>query len=267
MVLRYKSWSALALSCVAVTAGTAQAALEVALHEVNTSVGLKPTNATNQWKLQTDPTVDGAGSVPATLVPLAGALDNTYDPTQFTLDTGPAGNPLLGSGVPNYQLGYSVQGIDPFKVISFDVFDTNGGYYHVSPSSDPRFDNVTPSDNPSPNGIEAGIVKHINFVLDPSLKNEVLPATEDQNFFELNLSALEITPVIIGMNYSTSGSPGDFVTIGDPNDGNNTHTITFGGTGDDGQPVVFVPSYLPEPAAIGVLCIGAFGMMGRRRKA
>jgi hypothetical protein len=260
MVLRYKSWSALALSCVAVTAGTAQAALEVALHEVNTSVGLKPTNATNQWKLQTDPVLTGTSSA-GTLFDLAGALDNIYDPTQFTLDVGPGGNPFA-VGVPDYQLGYSVQGIDPFKVISFDVYDTNGGYYEVTPSSDPRFDNVTPSVNPSPNGIEAGIIKHINFVLDPSLKNEALPATEDQNFFEVNLSALNSPPNIDGPKYGTMGSPGDFLTVGDPNNPPDTTTITFGDPG-----IVFVPSYLPEPAAIGVFCIGAFGMMSRRRKA
>jgi hypothetical protein len=262
MQLRFKSWSALALSCVAVTSGTAQAALEVALHEVNTSVGLKATNATNQWKLQTDPQVNDPDS---SLVPLAGALDNTYDPTQFSLDVGPGGNPLLAEGVPDYQLGYSVQGDDPFKVTSFDVFYNNGGYYHVSASSDPRFDNVTPVDEPS--GGEAGLVEHINFVLDPSLKNEVLPANQDQNFFELNLTALENTPNIIPMSYSTGGSPGDFVTIGDPGDGANTHTITFGGTGDDGDPVVFQTSYLPEPTAVGVLCIGAFGLMSRKKKA
>jgi hypothetical protein len=267
MVLRFKSWSALALSCVAVTAGTAHAALEVALHEVNTSVGLKPTNATNQWKLQTDPEIEN-GSSATVLVPLAGALDTTYDPSEFALDVDPTSNPLIIPTTPitpNYQLGYSVQGIDPFKVTSFDVYDTNGGFYHVAASSNPLFDTVTPepnSQNQLPNGIEAGLIAHINFVLDPSLKNEVLPATVDQLFYEANLTALHPPPNMNNPKDGTSGSPGDFLTVGDPNDNTNTTTITFGDPG-----VIFVPSALPEPTAVGLLCIGAAGLMGRRRKA
>src|ERR1700761_4822488 len=101
MALRYKSSAALAVACLGI-ASSAQAALQVSLHQVNTSVGLKPTNATNQWKLQTDPAIENISNDPVEYT-LGAELNNTYDPTQFSL----AVSPISGT----YALGYSVQGI------------------------------------------------------------------------------------------------------------------------------------------------------------
>ena len=45
-----------AVACLGAANGVYGAA-QVALHQVNTSVGLLPSNAANKWKLQTDPVV------------------------------------------------------------------------------------------------------------------------------------------------------------------------------------------------------------------
>jgi hypothetical protein len=257
MILRHRSWAVLAISCLGVVA-PAQAALEKSLHEVNTSVGLKPTNATNQLKLETDPSIPAGSSdtTDSSYIPIAGAIDNTYDPSQFKLAIDP--------NTATYALGYSVQGIDPFEVDSFQVLDTNGGFYTVSMTSDPNVDTVTPSTDPAPNGIEAGKVNLVTFGLIPSMKNLALPATQDQNFFELNLVALNGSPDIIPENYSTGGGPGCFLQLGNP--GGTIITLTDGVQGPDGQIVVFNASIVPEPASVGLLGITAVGLMGRRRR-
>lgn len=269
MTLRRKNWAVLAISCLGV-ASSAQAALEVSLHEVNTSIGLKATNATNSWKLETDPSIPaisiGNDTTDASYIPIAGELNNTYDPTQFSLAVSPNANPLITQAnplTPNYQLGYSVEAIDPFSVTGFQVFDTNGGYYQVSISpSDPDDESVTPVN--SPNGIQAGIVDDITFVLNPSEKNEALPATQDQNFFELNLVALNNNPIIVPQDYTSSGGPGSYLEIGNP--GGNNITLTNGQTGPDGQTVVFNGAMIPEPATLSLAMLGMVGLAARRRR-
>ena len=245
MLLQKKSWAVLALSCLGV-APSARAALEVSLHEVNTSVGLKPTNATNQWKLETDPAVPDAPTVDDTL---GGSVNNTYDPSQFKLAT--------DTETGQYALGYSVQGIDPFIVTSFIVEDTVGSYT-VSENLTTDVQTVTPSVDPAPNNVEAGIVEDITFELNLSEQNEALPATMDQNFFQLNLVPLENIPNIIGANYSTYGAAGSYLLIGDPGDIPNGTMLSFPTT-------TFDPSYVPEPAMIGLLGMGTLGLMARRR--
>jgi hypothetical protein len=266
MLHKHRSWTLLSLCCLGV-APAANAALEVKLHEVNTSVGLAPINATNEWKLETDPSTTPDSADDSTVLPIAGALDNMYDPSQFQLALDPNTNPLITPATPatpNYELGYSVQSIEPFIVTSFDVYDTNGGYYHVADSSNPLFDTVTPENDP--NGVEAGIVDNITWELNPSEQNLALPATEDQDFFQLNLVPTENIPTIFPLDYETFGGPGSFFAVGDPNDPSNTTTLTFGGLDPNGLPVVFNPAYLPEPSTLGVLLIGCAGLLARKKR-
>ena len=232
-------------------ASAAQAALEAALHEVNTSVGLKPTSTTNIWKLETDPF--SSDPILSNYIPVSGVLDNTYDATQFKLAIDPAiTSPSLAD--PGYRLGYSVEGVPPFQVTSFEVMDTIG-YYTIAATADPTIDTITPSTDPAPNGVEAGAVDDITFSLIPSEQNEALPITEDQNFFELNLVALEGSPNIVGDLYSTTGIPNGSITIEDSQ--GNTDTTGPGGIN---------PSTLPEPASASLLAIGAIGLAARRRR-
>jgi hypothetical protein len=246
-------------SCVCVgLSSTAHAGLEVALHEVNTSVGLLPTTTANKWKLQTDPVSQDVNL--DDYVPIAGELNNTYDPTQYSLAT----DPQTGA----YALGYSVEGVTPYEVTSFDVLYKNGGYYQVALTpGDPEADTVTPIDEPS--GGEKGEVDDITFDLISSDKNQALPITQDQLFFQLNLVALNDNPDIIPEDYTAfpgpglGGDPPSFVEGGDP--AGDTETTTFGVQGD-----IITASEIPEPAPIfslGVAGLLALARRGRRKPA
>jgi hypothetical protein len=238
-------------SCLSL-ASVAQAALEVKLHEVNTSVGLQPTSSSNIWKLETDPvTPDPTLS---DYIPISGVLDNTYDPTQYKLAIDPSVDTSLTD--PGYRLGYSVESITPFQVTSFEVMDTIG-YYLVQATSDPTVDTITPSTDPAPNGVEAGAVDDITFSLISSDKNLALPITVDQDFFQLNLVSLSGNPVIVPDLYSASGGPDGSITIEDP-----AGDIDTTNPGDG----TITTSYLPEPAEASLLLIGVIGLMARRRR-
>ncbi|MGD0138234.1 MAG: hypothetical protein ABSD28_05110 [Tepidisphaeraceae bacterium] len=242
---------ALAVSCFSL-ASAAQAALEVKLHEVNTSVGLQPTSTTNIWKLETDPMIPDP--VLSDYIPISGILDNTYDPTQFKLALDPAVTPT--STDPGYRLGFSVEGVPPFQVTSFEVMDTIG-YFLIQATSDPTVDTVTPSSDPSPNGIPFGAVDNITFSLIASEQNEAQPITVDQNFFELNLVPLETTPIINPLLYSATPGPNGTIIGEDPEGDMNVTTVANG---------TISTSYVPEPVAASLLALWAIGLAARRRR-
>src|SRR5450432_2497213 len=109
----------------------ARGALQVALHEVNTSVGLLPTSTANKWKLQTDPAI--VDPVLSSYIPVNGSLCNSFDPTKFKL----AVNPLSLT----YALGDTVEGLGAYQVTQFDVETKNGGLVDVKQDpSDPTKD-------------------------------------------------------------------------------------------------------------------------------
>jgi hypothetical protein len=227
-------------------APVAHAALEKSLHEADTSIGLLPTNATNIWKLETDPVVPDTTDLNIQdYIPVSGVLNNTYDATQFHLALDPVTN--------NYALGYSVESIEPFQVTSFDVVFNNGGYDAVSQTADPTVPVVTPINDPS--GGEAGIVDNITFAVVPSEENEDLPANQDQDFFFLNLlSNSGGAPLIVPFDYSASGGS---ITIEIPGEPSSTMTIS----GTD-----VITSYVPEPSTVGVFSIVAAGLFMRPKK-
>jgi hypothetical protein len=252
----------ISLSCF-LAAPAAQAALEVAAGKVNTSVGLTKANAktaTQQWQLETDPQMTTGPILPESdqtlgnYFPVSGVMDNTFDPTQYQLETDPSGN---------FALGYSVYGIDPFQVTSFKVvcLDTetglnDGSYFEVDATTNPLVDTVTTFGDPNPNA-ETGQVDDITYSLISSAKgpNSPLPITQDQLFFGLNLIALEDTPNINPQLYSAFGGPNGTLTISDG--GGNTNTVS--------GPDNFTTSYVPEPASGALLAVGALGLLKRRR--
>ncbi len=114
MSLKRTIGSVFIVSCLSIPP-CAKAALEIAAHKASTSIGLAHT-AGNAWALETDPAISGG---PEEGVPplmdyfyLGGNLENTYDPTQFTLDTDPNGYPTLQT---------SVSGIGDYVVTGFTV--------------------------------------------------------------------------------------------------------------------------------------------------
>ena len=82
----------------------AQGAAETKLKEANTSIGVLPTNATNQWKLITDPVITTPDATPSDEVVfdpmnyyvVSGSLDNSYDASKFHLLTDSDGNYATG---------------------------------------------------------------------------------------------------------------------------------------------------------------------------
>jgi hypothetical protein len=109
-----------------------------------------------------------------------------------------------------------------------------------------------------------GEVDDIMFNLIPSDKNLATSVTDDQDFFQLNLTQLNPTPDIIPDLYKVFGGPGSFLTIQDP--GGTTMTTDFSATGAfDGGPTI-VPSEVPEPGSASLLAIAAVGILDRRRR-
>jgi hypothetical protein len=259
---------ALAISCLFL-ASTANAALEVELHEVNTSVGLAHT-AANTWKLETDPVIPASvDDIPGPygenldeFYPISGTLDNTFDPNTFRLATAPPNGPSDALG-----LGYSVEGIAPFGVSSFEVPCYNsegvndGSYFLVQQTGDNGFaDTVTAVGDPD-QLMETGQVNDINFYLIASDKTptEPMPITVDQDFFQLNLVPLngDNNVTIVPELYSASGGPNGSLTISDP-DGNTDTTTSENG--------VIVTSYVPEPSSAMLIGIPAMMLLKRSRR-
>ncbi len=240
----------------------AHGAAEVALHEANTSVGLKPTNATNEWKLETDPAmtmVDPDDSNPGPTTPLqnyiytSGSLCDTYDPSQFHL--------MVNPNTDNYDLGWSVIGDDPFQVTGFEVLTNDGGLVDVQENpSNPAQSIVTDDTTNGPvGGGEAGEVENITFVLTPDLAFEALPATMDQFFYDINLVPnFETGPIINDVLYTCTTDSQSELTIAPntPGDSDPPEITTFQNING---------STLPEPSSLSLLFFGAFGLLRRRK--
>lgn len=241
-------------------ASAAHGALEKELHEVNTSVGLLPTSATNDWKLETDPTLSIQNSTDdtslfdlSTALPIEGMLDASFDPTKFQLALDPT--------TENFALGFSVQGLGAYDVVGFEVLLSTGGYVDVQETDgNPLLDTVTDVGDTT-GGVETGIVDDIHFVLDPSLKNLALLATEDQLFYQLNLVALGSGPGFDPGIGTAFAGPDSYLTVEDAN-GNMDTTYN---DPDEGE-YIFSSSTVPEPAAFGLLGMAAAGALRRRRK-
>ena len=253
-----------AISCF-LLGSVAHAALEKELHEVDTSIGLANT-AANTWKLETDPVMSPAdlsvlppGETLSDFYPIAGVLDNTFDASEFRLATAPPNGPTDALA-----LGYSVEGVDPFQVTSFEVMCLNSSqvndnsYFLVQSTSNPLVDSVTAVGDPD-QAYETGQVDDITFNLISSDKTPTspLPVTEDQDFFQLNLVPLNGNPVIVPQLYSASGGPDGSLTISDSN--GNTDTTTD----DNGS---FETSYVPEPGTASLLALCGAGLVKRRAR-
>jgi hypothetical protein len=233
---------------------TARGAAETKLKEVNTSIGVLPTNSTNEWKLITDPSIttpnpgpDGAAPFdPSLYLPISGVLANTYDPTKQHLATNADGQ---------YATGVSVEGILPFQVLGFDVLMNGGGniLVEVDPSN-PAADIVTPTGDVTDG--EKGEVDDIQYALIGDLRGTALTADQDQNFFDLVLINNE------GVNGPPQGSvipgPGGEVTLGpvDPTNPNSPINVVLSDIN---------PNSTPEPGSALLMLVSA-GFMGLRRR-
>ena len=86
----------------------------------------------------------------------------------------------------------------------------------------------------------------------------MLNVTEDQFFFELNLSGPE-NPTIVDSANTASGGQNGFLTIYDPS--LNPSDPNYEGTTTD-----IAPSELPEPAGVSLLAISTIGLYRRRSR-
>jgi hypothetical protein len=242
-------------------AGEAQAALQVVLGEVNTSVGIKPTTTANKWKLQTDPSVTPNANVFDTYIPSEGSLCNSFDPTKFTL----AVNPNTGT----YGLGYTVDGLGAYEVIAFDVELTSGGYVDVHANPTPGGpDLVTLLGNTS--GTPDGNILNIFYELIPDRVEDAAPADTDQLFYEINLNQIGTSPTFTPGVVTTFGNVNSFFTVvptsGSPA-GSVPITTNFSATGGiGGGPNFQSSSNVPEPTSLSLLGLGAVALAKRRNR-
>jgi hypothetical protein len=237
----------------------AHGAAETALKEANTSIGVLPTNATNKWKLITDPVVntpvpantpDGnqVSIIPMNYIVIGGNLENTYDATQFH---------LLQDNTGNYATGVSVEGILPYEILGFDVVTMDGGSIDVTVNpTNPAVDLITNDTTNGPvGGGESGTVDNIKFALIGDLRGDAATADVDSNFFDLVLIDNDgfTGPPTTG---TVSGGPGGEIDLGptDPTD----PTVV---------PITFInPQSVPEPTTAGLMLLGTAFMGLRRRK-
>jgi PEP-CTERM motif len=250
------------LACGFVFADAAKAALQVELGEVNTSVNVKPTTTANKWKLQTDPSVDPSITGPdfSTYIVGDGALSNSYDPTKFTLATNPTTS--------TYGLGFTVEGLGAYEVTGFTVEMNGGGTIKVQANATPGGPDVV-TDTGTVNQGEAGVVEDVEYQLIPDRIADALPANMDQFFYEINLNQIGTNPNFDPGVVTVFGDAGSFLTVQpmNPGSGNPPITTLFNPTsGPGGGPNFQTNTNVPEPTSLGLLAIGAFGLLGRRRK-
>jgi PEP-CTERM motif len=250
----------------------AQAALQVTLGEVNTSVGVKPTSTKNKWALQTDPEINASSAGPNLddYIPFQGSLCDSYDPTKFQLDT----NPTTGQ----YDLGDTVQGMGPYEVFGFDVLMNGGGVVdvHANPLGGPDLINLIGNTT----GGEAGEVLNIQYELIPDRTNQAAPVDTDQFFYQINLTQIQdvtpddgVSPLASAFDpgvVTAFGNVNSFLTINttNPNSGGlPSYTTTFSATGFNGGPN-FIPSTnaVPEPTTLSLLAIGILSLATRRNR-
>ncbi len=245
---------------------SAEAALQVALGEVNTSVGLAPTTTKNKWALQTDPAIDNSATTGPDLsqdIPMEGMLNNSFDPTKFTLDTDPFPNPTTvppapAPGAITYGLGFTVMGLGAYQVVGFKVETVGDGL--ISVQQNPTFgqpDIVTGDIGGTPDGN----ILDIHFKLVPSMRNLALPATEDQLFYQINLTQIPDTTDFDPGVATTFVNNDSFLMIGpaDPTAPPGQNLMT-GPSGINGS------SNVPEPTSLSLLVLGAIGLANRRRR-
>jgi len=251
MITAPASAVAATLICLGVVSA-ADGAAETALKEANTSIGVLPTNATNKWKLITDPAIttpalstDDDTIIPMDYYVIGGLLDNTYDASKYHL--------LQDATTNNYATGVSVEGVLPYEVLAFDVLMKGGGSVDVAVNaSDPAVDTIT--DVGDVTGGEAGEVDDIQFALIGDLRGEALTANNDQDFFDLVLIDNEGTdPPMTGTAFA---GPDSFITLG-PIDPTNPDNVVI---------TDINPSEVPEPASAVLMLVGATFMVLRRRK-
>ncbi len=237
--------------------------MQVALGEVNTSVGVKPTTTANKWKLQTDPSEDSTSVTDfSTYIVSSGALSNSYDPTKFQLDVDP--NTLT------YALGATVEGLGAYEVTSFEVLMKNGGFITVAANPTPGGPDILTPSGPNATGGEAGEVLDVHYQLIPDRKADALPANMDQFFYEINLVQIGNNPNFDPGVVTTFGDAGvAFFTVvpTNPTSPNPPITTLFNATsGPGGGPNFQTTSNVPEPTSLGLLGIAAISLLGRRRK-
>jgi hypothetical protein len=248
-------------------ATSAQAALEVTLGEVNTSVGIKPTTTANKWKLQTDPEIDSSSTGPdlSTYIPVEGSLCDSYDPTKFMLATDPTTG-LYGIGPAS-----TVDPLGPFIVTGFDVLMKGGGVVDVQ---------INPLDFNGPaiikdignvSGGEAGQVLNITYELLNQQRAQAGPVDLDQYFYEINLVQIGTDPNFTPGVVTTFGNVNSFLTIDPISDPTETPaleiTTTFNPTsGPNGGPNFTRSTNVPEPTSLSLLAIGILSLTTRRNR-
>jgi PEP-CTERM motif len=243
-----------------------KAALQVELGEVNTSVGLAPTTTKNKWALQTDPAINNDTTTGPDLsqdIPMEGMLNNSFDPTKFTLDLDPFPNPTTvppapAPGAITYGLGFTVMGLGAYQVVGFEVETVGGGL--ISVQQNPTFgqpDVVTGDIGGTPDGN----ILDIHFKLVPSMRNLALPATEDQLFYQINLTQIPTDPNFDPGVATTFVNNDSFLMIGpsDPSAPPGQNIMT-GPSGINGS------SNVPEPTSLSLLGLGAISLVTRRRR-
>ena len=186
-------------------------------------------------------------------------LNNSFDTSKFTLDMDPFPNPLTTP--PNaitYGLGYTVMGMGAYTVIGFEVETVGGGLIDVqqNPTAG-QPDLVTGNIGGTPDGN----ILDIHFKLDPSRRNLALPATEDQYFYQVNLTQIPTTDTFDPGVATTYTNPDSFVMIS-PSDPSAppTDDLMTGPSGIAGS------SSVPEPTSLALLTLASLAAASRRRR-